>query len=102
VLALRGSGPEDKYDTKKGSQFLAAFSMIMVAEWGDKTQISAGLFAAAYNPIIVLLGVMGALAVLTAAAIFLGRMLSEKVDRKKVSIVSAVAFIAIGISMFLF
>jgi Ca2+/H+ antiporter, TMEM165/GDT1 family len=102
VLALRGSKTEDTCDVRKGGMFFSAFSMILLAELGDKTQVSAGLFAATYNPFIVLLGVMSALAVLTGVAILLGRKLAEKVDRKKISVASGILFILIGISMFFF
>lgn len=40
---------------------------------GDKTQIASGPFATEYDPQMVLIGVMAALFILSAMAVFLGR-----------------------------
>jgi Ca2+/H+ antiporter, TMEM165/GDT1 family len=102
AMELLKKGQSAKCDVGKRGAFFSAFSMTFLSEWGDKTQLSAAVFAAAYNPVMVLAGVLSALFILSAIAVFLGSMLSEKVDRKKISPVSAVAFIMIGISMFFF
>jgi putative Ca2+/H+ antiporter (TMEM165/GDT1 family) len=69
-------------------------------EWGDKTQIASALFAAKYNPIMVLLGSMMALTALSVIAVYLGKIISSKVDSKLITRIAGIAFIIIGISFF--
>jgi putative Ca2+/H+ antiporter (TMEM165/GDT1 family) len=72
--------------------------MILLAELGDKTQITAGLFATQYNMYLVFLGVMSALALLTAMAVIIGRTVTKYLHQKYVVWISGVLFIAIGIA----
>lgn len=102
VLGLMQKGRAAKCDIGRRGAFFSAFSMTFLSEWGDKTQISAAVFAAAYNPLLVLAGVLSALFILSVFAVFLGCMISKKVDRKKISMTSGIVFILIGISMLLF
>lgn len=66
--------------------------MIFLSEWGDKTQIASALFATEYDPRLVFLGVMIARFVLTVMAIFLGRYLSQRIDRKAITRAAGVVF----------
>jgi putative Ca2+/H+ antiporter (TMEM165/GDT1 family) len=91
---------EEKYYFK--NPFLLSFTMIFLTEWGDKTQIAAALFATKYNGLFVLLGVMIALTLLSILAIYLGKMISDKIDRKIISKVAGAAFIIIGATFFIF
>ena len=91
---------EEKYYFK--NPFLLSFSLIFLTEWGDKTQIGAALFATKYNGLFVLIGVMIALTLLSILAIYLGKIISEKIDRKIISRVAGIVFIIIGITFFLF
>ncbi|AGK60599.1 putative membrane protein [Archaeoglobus sulfaticallidus PM70-1] len=77
---------------------LSAFILIFATEWGDKTQIASALFATRYDLLFVFFSVMLALAVLSILAIYLGELISERLDRKKVSRVAGVVFIVIGVS----
>ena len=77
--------------------FLAGFLLIMLTEWGDKTQIVAALFAINYNPFLVLLGTIIALTILSVLAIFLGRLLSERINERIVTKIGGIAFIILGI-----
>ena len=72
--------------------------MIFLSEWGDKTQIAAALFAVEYNPWQVLIGVMTGLALLSILAIYLGKFISGKIDRRLISKIAGALFIVIGIS----
>ena len=77
----------DKDGKKKGNAvlktpFISGFSMIMMAEWGDKTQIASGLFATNYNPVMVLLGTMTALFMLSLMAIYLASSLQKRSTKK--------------------
>jgi putative Ca2+/H+ antiporter (TMEM165/GDT1 family) len=82
--------------------FYLGFMMIFLSEWGDKTQIAAGLFAIKYNGLMVLFGVVLALVLLSIMAIYLGKFIADRVDRGVISKISGVLFIAIGISFLLF
>jgi putative Ca2+/H+ antiporter (TMEM165/GDT1 family) len=91
---------EEKYYFK--NPFMLSFSLIFLTEWGDKTQIAAALFATKYNGLLVLAGVMVALTLLTVMAIYIGKYISTKIDRKLISMVAGVVFIIIGVTFFLF
>ncbi len=75
--------------------------MIFLSEWGDKTQIASALFAAEYDPYMVFIGVMTALLILSAMAIYLGKLLSSRIDRKQVTRIAGVVFLLIGLSFML-
>ena len=76
--------------------------MIFITEWGDKTQIASGIFATKYNPLMVLIGAVTALALLSVMAIYLGKFVSNKVDKKVLTKIAGTVFILMGISFFLF
>jgi len=82
--------------------FYSGFILIFVAEWGDKTQIAAGLFATRYNGLMVLIGVMMALSLLSIIAIYLGKFISEKADREPLTKLTGFLFISMGVLFFLF
>jgi len=84
------------------NSFLSGFVLIFLTEWGDKTQIALGIFATKYNPLMVLIGAMIALTVLSIMAIYLGRFVSNKLDKKVLTKVAGTVFILLGISLFLF
>lgn len=100
LLILRGEGAEEEEEQSLSpkSAFLSGFSMIFLSEWGDKTQIASALFATEYDPHLVLVGVMIALFLLTVMAIFLGRYLSSRIDRRLLSRAAGVIFLLIGSS----
>ncbi len=102
ILILKGESEEEETGSlsAKGA-FISGFSMIFLSEWGDKTQIASALFATEYDPRMVFLGVMIALFALTVMAIFLGRYLSQRIDRKAITRAAGVVFLLIGLS-FLF
>jgi putative Ca2+/H+ antiporter (TMEM165/GDT1 family) len=75
-----------------------SFSLIALMELGDKTQLSVIALAAEFDaPIMVFVGVMLALALLTAIGIAVGVMISRFVPMKYVRIGSSVVFIVFGI-----
>ena len=75
--------------------------MIFLSEWGDKTQIASALFATEYDPRMVFIGVMIALLILSVMAIFLGKYLSSRIDRRVITRVAGVVFLLIGLSFLL-
>jgi len=86
---------------KIGNPFVSGFVLVFFSEMGDKTQIASALFATQFNPILVFVGVILALALLSAVAIFIGKKLLSKFDPKTISRAAAVMFIVLGILAFL-
>ncbi len=98
ALILLRHVKDDGGKTHYKNPFMAGFAMIFVSEWGDKTQIASGLFATQYNMLMVAVGVMAALLLASMTAIYLGRIIADKVERKTISRISGIAFILIGLS----
>ncbi|VVB72018.1 Uncharacterised protein [uncultured archaeon] len=102
ILILKGDHDEDpEGDLSPKNAFISGFSMIFLSEWGDKTQIASALFATEYDPRLVFIGVMTALLILTIMAIYLGRFLAARLDRKVITRVAGVVFLLIGLSFML-
>jgi putative Ca2+/H+ antiporter (TMEM165/GDT1 family) len=72
-----------------------------MAEWGDKTQIAAAMFATKYDAWMVLLGCMTALTLLSVMAIYLGKFILDKVNPKLMTKIAGAVFILTGMSFFL-
>lgn len=102
IMILKGDRDEgDRGNLSPESAFVSGFSMIFLSEWGDKTQIASALFATEYNPRMVFIGVMTALLLLSIMAIWLGRFLSGRVDRKVITKAAGAVFLLIGLSFLL-
>lgn len=99
ILVRRNKDDDGKIHYK--NPFLSGFALIFISEWGDKTQIASGLFATQYNAVLVLVGVMAALLLTSVAAVYLGRLISDKVERKMMAKVSGSLFIIMGAAFFL-
>lgn len=81
--------------------FLTSFLLIMLTEWGDKTQIAAALFAIKFNPVLVFAGTLCSLTILSLMAIFFGKIIAEKLNQKIINIVAGILFIILGIIFFI-
>jgi len=99
VLILRKNAAKSQSELYFKNSFLTGFMLIFISEWGDKTQIASGLFATQYNFWMVLTGVMIALTLLSIMAIYLGKFISSKVDKKVITRIAGTAFILMGILM---
>ncbi len=78
--------------------FLTSFSLVFLAELGDKTMLATVCLAAQYRrPRIVLLAAMAALTAATAIAVVLGALLNISLPTDILTIVSSLLFIVIGI-----
>ncbi len=95
-IGMLKSGAEKVEKLGMKNVFLTSFTIVLVSEMGDKTQISSALFAAQFNPFLVFIGIIAALSLLSLAAVFIGKLLVSRISREKVTIVSALIFIAIG------
>lgn len=98
LMTLVDDKDEEENETGFKNPFLTGFSLIFVSEWGDKTQIASALFATKYDPWLVLIGVMIALMILSIMAIYLGKFISGRIDRKVITKVAGAVFIIVGIS----
>jgi putative Ca2+/H+ antiporter (TMEM165/GDT1 family) len=89
---------EGSYELK--SPFISGFGLILVSEMGDKTQLASALFATQYDPVMVFIGVVLALFLLSSMAVYVGKMLMEKINKNTISRAAGILFIVIGISFF--
>jgi putative Ca2+/H+ antiporter (TMEM165/GDT1 family) len=80
--------------------FLSGFVLILFAESGDKTQIAAGLFGTKYNVVMVLCGTLAALILVSILAVYFGKVIAERMNKKMLTKVAAVFFIIMGIVFF--
>ncbi len=78
--------------------FFTVFSVVFIAELGDKTQIATMLFAADkdVSKITIFLGSSLALIFASALAVILGSMLSQHINPRVMSILAGIGFIIIG------
>ncbi len=80
------------------SAFLAAFTLIFLSEFGDKSQIVAGLLSARYElPIVVFAATILALSVAIGLNLRLGKKIANYVGHEKAEKASAALFIVYGI-----
>ncbi len=98
------SKEDDEEDESKGKDrsankmgIIAAFSLVAVAELGDKTQLAVIALVVEYgSPVSVALGVLGSFAITSLMGVLLGKSLSHFVSTGLVKKIAAIAFIAIG------
>jgi Ca2+/H+ antiporter, TMEM165/GDT1 family len=84
----------------KWSAFWTTFSLLVIAEMGDKTQLAAITLAAqTRSPVSVFLGAALALTLVSFIGVALGTLLGNYLPQKLLHTVAAVAFIFIGILM---
>ena len=76
---------EKDVESKKIHQnaYLSGFVLILFAELGDKTQIAAGLFGTKYNVVMVLCGTLAALILVSIMAVYFGKVIAERMNKKK-------------------
>jgi len=94
---LRKSSNQMKPSKIGAFPILTCFSLIALMELGDKSQILAITLAAQSPPILVLIGLIVALAMLTMLGVFLGAKLLSKLPMKWLHIGTLTLFIIIGI-----
>lgn len=103
ILTLKGNNNEQEEESNLSPKnaLLSGFSIIFLSEWGDKTQIASALFATEYNSWMVFIGVMAALLILSTMAIYLGKFIAGRIDRKTLTKIAGAVFMLIGLSFFL-
>lgn len=84
--------------TLTGSPLISAFSMITIAEMGDKTQLSVITLSAKYDsPFLVFSGAIIALALLSLIGVLAGKKLCEIVPLSKIRYGAGLMFMLSGI-----
>ena len=82
--------------------FLTTFGTIFLAELGDKTQLAAIMMTSKTKlPLSVFMGASLALCLVTLAGVLLGEGLIAVIPQNVLKKVAAIAFVAIGLWMFL-
>lgn len=78
---------------------VTVFSVVFIAELGDKTQLATMLFATdkEINKLTIFIGASLALIFATAIGILAGSLISEYFSEKHLHYVAGVGFVAIGI-----
>ncbi len=102
ILSFRPEARKERGSEKVHKPFLRSFSLIMLMELGDKTQLSLLALAARYRaPFAVFTGATAALWLSAFLAVFLGNWLSRFVSIDKMRLVTGVVFIVFGIALIL-
>jgi putative Ca2+/H+ antiporter (TMEM165/GDT1 family) len=101
VLILANSKEENGSKSYSKSPFMSGFMLILLTEWGDKTQIAAALFAIEYNPLMVLAGTILSLTLMSAIAIYLGKLINKKIDRRLITKIAGIVFVLLGLASLL-
>ena len=104
VMTWRTGSSADQNETAKWSDSMSnarvvwtAASVILVAEFGDLTQLATAGFAARFDdPIAVGIGSIAALSSVSGLAVLAGGWLQKKVPLHKIQRVAAVLFAVIG------
>lgn len=80
------------------TQFITVFTMVFLAELGDKTQLATILFAADRNhgSIMVFIAAASALCLSTAVAVFVGSAAGHYLEQVPIKLFAGIGFIAIG------
>ncbi len=75
------------------------FSVVFIAELGDKTQLATLLFAAdrEVSKLTVFIGASLALVVASALGVLAGSLLSQLISERHLNLIAGAGFIAIGI-----
>jgi putative Ca2+/H+ antiporter (TMEM165/GDT1 family) len=106
ILLFRAarSGDEEEVDTEVevsatvGATIMGSFGLIVLAEWGDLTQLAtASLAARSGDPISTGVGALAALAAVAGIAAAFGRQLVARVPIQRVNYVGAAVFAALAI-----
>ncbi|MCX9012413.1 MAG: TMEM165/GDT1 family protein [Candidatus Methanoperedens sp.] len=96
ILSSRESCDTEERSSLSNPLF-STFSMIAIAEMGDKTQLSAITLAAKYDsPYLVFAGAILALASISLMGIILGKKLCEVVPLPKIKLGAGILFILFG------
>lgn len=75
---------------------LRAFTLTLLAEWGDRTQFATITLAAAHHPVGVVLGATLGHAICAAIAVICGRLIAGKLSERWLTAMSGALFVLFG------
>lgn len=101
ILSFRHDADEEKIKASHGNAFMTGFSLLFLAELGDKTQLATAVFATQYNPLLVFFGAFLALSTLAFLALKVGKVLAKKLNKNLIHKGAGIIFILLGL-LFLF
>jgi len=78
--------------------FIETFSMIFLAEWGDRSQVTTIILAAREDPIGITLGAIIGHTICTSVAVIGGRFVAQLISVKTVTLIGGIVFISFGLS----
>ncbi len=97
ILALKASS---QVETLKGKGFLASLALVASMELGDKTNLAVLALTAYFRaPFEVLLGLLVSALLLMGSAFLLGSSLARMLSPSKLRLLSAAAFLGVGLYM---
>jgi len=101
ILSKSNNVEEEKVETqeeKKGVGLISSFSLVFLAELGDKTQIASLILAITYKAFLeVFLSVILSLSAVTIIGILVGRSMKQYIRPKPLRILSGCLFIILGV-----
>jgi putative Ca2+/H+ antiporter (TMEM165/GDT1 family) len=101
VITILMDNDNDNSDVKNSgarSAFITAFSLIALAELGDKTELAVVALSALYHaPIMVFLGAVLGLGLVSALGVAIGGKLQTIVPLDKLRIGSGILFLVFGV-----
>ncbi len=101
ILILKDHEKKDDKKRYSKNPFLSGFVLVFMAEWGDKTQIAAAIFATEYDAWMVLAGTLLALALLSAMAVYFGKFISKRISNRVITKIAGIVFLLLGLSFLL-
>ncbi len=92
----------EKAERKFGSpsptkMVLEAFTLIFIAEWGDRTQFATIALAAANNPVGVSIGAILGHTICAAIAVIAGRSIAARISERSITLIGGGLFVIFGI-----
>jgi len=88
---------EDKSEADNKKPFIMIFGMLLIAELGDKTQLSAIALTTAFDsPVAVGVGAVLGFAAVVAVGVLLGEVIARKVKRSHIVVGSSAFSMALG------
>ncbi|HEY4675375.1 MAG TPA: TMEM165/GDT1 family protein [Candidatus Bathyarchaeia archaeon] len=96
IIPLLRKETDVKLKKRSSVPMFASFSLVAMMELGDKTQLASIALAAETSPVLVLLGIVMAFALLTGVGVVLGAKLVSRLPMKWLRIGTSTLFIIIG------
>ena len=93
---LREKDEKSPPPSTRWEAFARVFSIMMVAEWGDRSMFATLTLATKHNPAGVVVGAMAAHAIANALAVVGGELLSKRISEKLMATLGGLFFVGFG------